>query len=206
MTCTSLVALDCEMVGASFANHDDILARVSLVDDKGQVLLDTFVRPTRKVVDYREQITGITEQDLQSGQSLLWVRRQVMRHLMGALLVGHALEHDLGALNISHPRDMMRDTADFVPLRFKNILRRPKLRDLTSYWLQREIQEPHHSSVEDATASMDLYLLFRTQWEILGPAATAGYTVSLCMWPVNTHNGPMQWPNYSSRRAAWASA
>lgn len=45
----SILALDCEMVGASHEEHDDILARVSIVDSDGCVLLDTFVRPSRKV-------------------------------------------------------------------------------------------------------------------------------------------------------------
>eukprot|EP00668_Euglena_longa_P045207 GGOE01060841.1.p1 GENE.GGOE01060841.1~~GGOE01060841.1.p1 ORF type:complete len:195 (-),score=38.17 GGOE01060841.1:91-651(-) len=162
-----IVALDCEMVGASHAEHDDILARVSVVDCDGQVLLDTFVKPSRKVVDYREEITGLTAEDLRCGRQLQAVRRQVAAHLKGSILVGHAVEHDLGILGLTHPQDMVRDTADFQPLRFSNPHRRPKLRDLAQYWLGWEIQQPHHSSVEDALASMKLYLLFQVAWESL---------------------------------------
>merc|ERR1719171_3412309 len=53
------VALDCEMVGTGPDGTDSILARVSITDEAGSVLLDAFVKPTAKVVDLRTNVTGI---------------------------------------------------------------------------------------------------------------------------------------------------
>ena len=41
--------------------------RVSLVDFRGTAVLDTYVRPTMQVSDYRTSITGIEARHLNSG-------------------------------------------------------------------------------------------------------------------------------------------
>jgi len=43
--------------------------RVSIVDYRGQVLLDTYVQPTMPVADYRTAITGIEAKSLTGGGS-----------------------------------------------------------------------------------------------------------------------------------------
>lgn len=45
---SSAVAIDCEMVGIG-DGRDNMLARVSIVDENGQCLYDTFVKPMEKV-------------------------------------------------------------------------------------------------------------------------------------------------------------
>ncbi len=50
---TPLVALDCEMVGVGPEGERSALARVAVVNQDGNVLLDTFVRPKEKVTDFR---------------------------------------------------------------------------------------------------------------------------------------------------------
>ena len=61
----SVFALDCEMVGVGEEGQytfttwrtnpprHHMLARVSIVDQKGEKIYDKFVRPTQKVTDYR---------------------------------------------------------------------------------------------------------------------------------------------------------
>ena len=61
------VAVDCEMVGIGFYGKGDMLARVSVVDERGGVLYDTFVAPQEKVVDYRTPVSGVRRQDLIGG-------------------------------------------------------------------------------------------------------------------------------------------
>lgn len=50
------MALDFEFVKSK---KGDRLARVSVVNFYGNIVLDTLVKPWSKVIDYREPITGI---------------------------------------------------------------------------------------------------------------------------------------------------
>lgn len=62
----NILAIDCEMVGIGPDGSKNSLARVSIVDYNGMILLDTFVRQRRVVTDYRTFVSGIHEEDLQS--------------------------------------------------------------------------------------------------------------------------------------------
>ena len=53
---TKIVALDFEFV---LSLKGERLARVSIVNFYGNIVLDTLVKPWSKVIDYREPITGI---------------------------------------------------------------------------------------------------------------------------------------------------
>ena len=56
---TDAVALDCEMVGCGEDGKRSVLARVSVVNEDGNVVLDTFVAPGERVVDYRTRVSGV---------------------------------------------------------------------------------------------------------------------------------------------------
>lgn len=64
------LALDCEMVGVGPDGAESSLARVSLVNYHGSVVLDEFVRQRERVVDYRTQFSGIRETDMIKGMLL----------------------------------------------------------------------------------------------------------------------------------------
>jgi len=63
---TWCLGMDCEMVGVGPQN-ESALARVSIVNEAGYCLLDTFVKPKVKVTDYRTPVSGVREQDLING-------------------------------------------------------------------------------------------------------------------------------------------
>ena len=63
------LALDCEMVGVGIDGSESSLARVSIVNFYGAVLIDEFVRQRERVVDYRTQFGGVRERDLIKGAS-----------------------------------------------------------------------------------------------------------------------------------------
>lgn len=50
---SGIVALDCEMVGGGKDGSVNICARVCLVDEHENVLLNTYVQPVLPVTDYR---------------------------------------------------------------------------------------------------------------------------------------------------------
>lgn len=79
------VALDCEMVGAGRKGRIDLLARVSIVNTFGNVLLDKYVKPTKYVTDYRTPISGIRPQNILNGDDFHKVQKEVLRLLKGLL-------------------------------------------------------------------------------------------------------------------------
>ena len=101
------------MVGSG---NRSLLARVSIVNQHGNVVLDKFVKPTAVVTDYRDFVSGIRKRDLENGYDFNSVRTQVAYLLNESILIGHSLKFDLEALNLSHPETNQRDLARFPPL------------------------------------------------------------------------------------------
>ncbi|KAJ3141934.1 hypothetical protein HK101_003357 [Irineochytrium annulatum] len=157
------VAMDCEMVGVGRKGRRSILARVSIVDSDGDVLLDRYVLPEETVTDYRTFVSGITASDLTraNGAKRFGKTRDVLIDPPPAsfsILIGHDLPHDFEVLNIRHPKAMTRDTAYYGPFqRYATNDPKPRLRTLARHLVGMEIQSGAHSSVEDAWAVMCVY-------------------------------------------------
>ncbi|KAG0610649.1 hypothetical protein M758_7G081400 [Ceratodon purpureus] len=158
------VALDCEMVGGGKDGSINICARVCLVDEHENVLLNTYVQPVLPVTDYRYEITGIKPTDFNDAPSLKRIRA-VVKRILGdkLLLVGHDLRHDLACLNLDYPPELLRDTATYQLL-VKTSGVSHKLRYLTEVFLGYKIQDgASHDPCEDAVAAMRLYKRMRSR-------------------------------------------
>lgn len=170
------VAMDCEMVGVGPKGSESVLARCSIVNWHGAVLLDTFVRPQEKVTDYRTWVSGVRAKDLKGAPSFAEVQEKVANLIKGRILVGHALHNDLNALLLSHPKNMTRDTASYAGSRKIANTKYPSLRKLVELQLGLVIQKSgsEHSSVEDARATMALYRSLHAEWQqtLIGTGAT----------------------------------
>ena len=59
--------MDCEMVGVGEEGKDNILARVSLVNQYGQCIYDKFVKASETVTDYRTFVSGVRAEDMANG-------------------------------------------------------------------------------------------------------------------------------------------
>ena len=172
---SDIVALDCEMVGVGEKGRISSAAWITVIDWFGNVVLDQYIAQDEPVTDYRTEISGIREQDLQAATiTLTECREMVLNILHGRILVGHSLKSDLNALGIAqhhHPWWLIRDTARYTPFlqnRPGNRTLMPrKLRDLAKEHLHRDIQVSGspHSPYEDALASLDLYKINRPKWE-----------------------------------------
>jgi len=156
---TPLLGLDCEMVGVGPTGEESELARVCVINQDGNVLLDEFAMPERRITDYRTRYSGIRPCDLKGAAPVAEVQRKVADLVFGHTLVGHALENDLAVLGLrSHPVEMLRDTACIPRFCYGGRKGRPrKLRDLASNYLRLDIQAGEHSPVDDARAAMYLY-------------------------------------------------
>ncbi|KAF7317863.1 Exonuclease domain-containing protein [Mycena kentingensis (nom. inval.)] len=160
------LALDCEMVGVGPEGVESSLARVSIVNFFGAVLLDVFVRQRERVVDYRTEFSGVREADMVHAKPFLEVQAEAAALLKDKILVGHAVHNDLKALLLTHPRPYTRDTQVYAG-KFKVAKsRHVALRHLVKQEVGATIQGGEHSSVTDARATMAVFRLYRKQWEV----------------------------------------
>lgn len=160
------VAMDCEMVGTGPCGTDDMLARVSIVNRNGEVILDKYVKPREKVTNYRTSVSGIRPEDIENGEDFEKVQDEVIEILQDKILVGHAIKHDLRVLYIKHPHALIRDTANYRPLaKLVSNGHTPSLKRVTKAVLGIDIQKGEHSSVEDAKAAMQVYNRLSVEWE-----------------------------------------
>ncbi|PVG02511.1 ribonuclease H-like protein [Serendipita vermifera] len=165
---TKFLALDCEMVGVGPFGSESALARVTVVNYIGDVVLDEFVLPQETVTDWRTFISGIRKEDMAHAKPFHEVQKMVSDLLEDRFLVGHALSNDLQALLLSHPWLKTRDTQGFQPFKALTRTKRPGLRKLVKAVFDIEIQKGEHNPVVDARAPMALYRLYRKEWESKG--------------------------------------
>eukprot|EP00048_Salpingoeca_helianthica_P000849 m.44376 g.44376 ORF g.44376 m.44376 type:complete len:538 (-) comp10904_c0_seq1:23-1636(-) len=152
-----MFAIDCEMCETELGSE---LTRISVLDERGGVILDTLVKPPREIRDYKTRWSGITAAMLESVTTTLEDVQQRLLTLLpsNAILVGHSLDSDLRALKMHHTRVI--DTAVlFAPPREGSApILKSSLRWLAQQLLRRTIQasEAGHDSTEDARACLDL--------------------------------------------------
>ncbi|XP_058121190.1 RNA exonuclease 4 [Anopheles ziemanni] len=163
---TNRIALDCEMVGIGKNGKEHMVARVSLVNEFGNVLVDCYVKPQHPVKDYRTNISGIRPELIEHGVEFAAIRELVRKIIYGRILVGHSLNNDLLVLQLRHPKYSIRDTSRYRAIAKKvHSMGTPSLKSLAKALLGITIQNGTHDSVEDAQTVMKIYLLFEKQWE-----------------------------------------
>ena len=156
------------------------LARLSVVEliynaEENEIptyntVLDVYVEPGEEVVDYRTNVSGISEELLnmkrENNEIKSFIEAQSLfidlgRHLAGAnvYLVGHALINDLKATKVIPfvKNHCLIDTAylfSYVGVPFKNV----GLKLVMQHVLNLKVQEGNqgHSSVEDAISALKL--------------------------------------------------
>ncbi|KAL6736085.1 hypothetical protein Aduo_006475 [Ancylostoma duodenale] len=163
---TPVIALDCEYVGGGTDGSDDLLARVSIVNQEGKIVYDKYVKPRERVTDFRTSVSGIRPAHIANGLPFDVVQREVAAILKDRTVVGHALNNDFRVLNFHHNRKLTRDTAKCALLRkMANCNGLPSLKKLGNAVLGIEIQQGEHDSVIDARVALRLYLAVKKKWE-----------------------------------------
>ncbi|KAA8550900.1 hypothetical protein F0562_002584 [Nyssa sinensis] len=189
------VAIDCEMVGGGSDGSLDLCARVCLIDEGENLIFHTYVQPQIPVTNYRNEITGITEEHLRDAMPLKEVQERLLQILYNGesigrlrldggkarLLVGHGLEQDLDCLRMNYPDHLLRDSAKYHPLMKTNLVSH-SLKYLTQSYLGYDIQSGVHDPFEDCVSAMRLYKRMRAQehcMEGIGTSVAVHHTQSL---------------------------
>uniref|UniRef100_A0A3Q3VQS6 Exonuclease domain-containing protein n=1 Tax=Mola mola TaxID=94237 RepID=A0A3Q3VQS6_MOLML len=140
------------------------------------------------VTDYRTRWSGIRPRDLVHATPYTVARKEILKLLMGKVVIGHAIHNDCKVLSYSHPTALIRDTSKIPLLNTKAGLAATEcasLKRLTKLIFNRDIQtgKKGHSSVEDAKATMELYKVVEVEWEMQ-------LNQSLPTCPVDKGGGP----------------
>lgn len=157
------VAIDCEFVGIGDGTVN-ALARVSVVNYYGHVLLDEFIRPSERVVDWRTAVSGVRPRDVKNSRSQKDLTPDLLKVLHGKKIVGHALSNDFKVLGYNPPTKLVLDTSLNTQYRKLMNTRSPSLKRLSEAVLNLDIQKGEHSSLEDAQATMCLYRLNKSNF------------------------------------------
>lgn len=105
------VALDCEMANVEGGKREVVL--LCAVDYlSGETLINRFVDPTKRVVNWRTRFSGVTAKAMNAararGEALKgWkeARAELWKHVdASTILIGHSLNHDLDVLKMVHAK------------------------------------------------------------------------------------------------------
>lgn len=114
---TNVVALDCEMVEVD--RWSEGLARVSIVNFHGVVLMDKFVIPEGKITNYRTWVSGVTPDKLLISAGAMQfqdAKKKALAILKDKIIVGHSLGHDFQVLEMHEglrPKERIRDLGKY---------------------------------------------------------------------------------------------
>ncbi|KAE9555778.1 hypothetical protein FO519_000992 [Halicephalobus sp. NKZ332] len=151
-----VVALDCEMVYTAMGYS---VARLSVVNCKGEKILDELIKPPAEVLDTNFRFSGLKPEDVNGAKLDLAGAQGRFFEIVNrdSILIGHSLESDLKAMRIVHKNVI--DTSVLYPHKQGPPFKRA-LKNLSSEVLMKIIQEDvtGHDSAEDAQITLELVL------------------------------------------------
>ncbi|EJT99962.1 hypothetical protein DACRYDRAFT_95780 [Dacryopinax primogenitus] len=161
---TKIVSLDTQAVGAGHGGTIPQLSRVTLVDYRGQIMFDLWIRP-------QSPVTGPPRNQTMAPEGVEALGFEEVQSLVGEVLedkviVGHSLWESLSILGLSHPASLTRDVELYWPFRLRLGTREHvRLASLVWHFMRRHIQRARIDSLENARAQIDLYRSVEREWE-----------------------------------------
>jgi RNA exonuclease 4 len=156
---TPVIALDAEMLICE--DNSKQIGRLSIVNFNRVVLYDSFFKPSKRVKNYLTRYSGLTFLNTNRAPLFEEEKEKIEKILKNAVIVGHSLSSDQEVLNIKWNWKQIRDISLFPA--FKKGNKKTSLKDMTEKYLEIEIQNGEHSSVEDARAALEVYKLYKRE-------------------------------------------
>ena len=66
-----------------------------MVNENGNVLYDSYVRPSLKVTDYVTEISGITFKHIKNAPTQESIMAEVKKKILNKIVIGHTIKKDL---------------------------------------------------------------------------------------------------------------
>lgn len=151
---SKMFAMDCEMVSSTKGTD---LARITVVDVLFNVVFDSLVMPRAPITNYRTIYSGITKQIMEGVTVTLEDIKETLGRLIDGdtILIGHSLNYDLKACEISHKKII--DTAFMY--RDPKTSCKPSLLSLVKSQLGLDMKRDNgHDSFNDSVVTMYLAL------------------------------------------------
>ncbi|OHT13953.1 exonuclease family protein [Tritrichomonas foetus] len=151
-----VLAIDCEMISTTVGEE---VARLSGVNQEGEMVIDEYFKPLGDVLDYRTHVSGITEEkvkdrELTSEQCLDVLQKIADKH---TILIGHSLENDVRVLKLIHERVIDTALLYNMDAKYPN---KPPLAKIYAKYIKKDFRTEKntegHDSVEDARACLEL--------------------------------------------------
>merc|ERR1712227_43742 len=183
------VAIDCEMVAT--VENINALARVSVVNENCNVLLDEFVVPESRIRDYRTRYSGITPQILKErGKDFGDIKDRLKNLTRDKVIVGHTINYDLESMGLTTNKpivdiSMLSEVKALYEEKMEiKVEGRVGLKRLTLVLLSRLIQDSKsgNCSVEDSIATMEIFQLVKKAWEKRNPDLAGDNLLSDRYW------------------------
>ena len=96
----NFVALDLETTGFDFEDNEIIeIGAIRFIDGKATEELSMFVKPKKRVPKFIKQLTNITDEQLNSGESLSTALTKVKDFVKDDIIVCHNTRFDIGFLD-----------------------------------------------------------------------------------------------------------
>src|ERR1043165_7782369 len=99
MSTSKLVGLD--TVSVLTVGDVEMLARVSIVDERSNTIYDEFVKPNGPIIDYQYHKTGLDPDILDDGKPFGIVRKEVQQLVQDKILVGYDVINQLKVLGLT---------------------------------------------------------------------------------------------------------
>ncbi|CDW76131.1 rna exonuclease 4 [Stylonychia lemnae] len=135
----------------------NIPCKVTIVNEFGEVILDTLVNDNGERIRSCAMIHGIREYHLNDAPSRDPIYTHIMEICKDSIFVGHSVKYDLKVMGIAN--------VQFIDTSTLEDQKQPqKLRALAREKLNAKIQNHLHSSVIDARASMAIFMQKKDQF------------------------------------------